>query len=103
MTGNKILTWKDLWDWMKSHFTRKFTVPFHLMVGAACAVAMVVPIRILPGSQGIGYQVAGVIAFLGFLIFEHWQAQAENDHGHLDYYDCLFAFIAALVILLIMI
>lgn len=85
-----ILTQKDAWEWIKQHFTRKWTVWIHILAGILCAVMCQ------------WYTIPATTAFIAFAWFEWWQASVEKDAGHLDFWDALFGYFIGLVILLIL-
>ena len=75
--------------WIKNHFTRKFTVPFHICGGAICAGLIVI------------YPPLGITLFASFGLFEFWQGIAEEDCGHLDFWDFMFgAFIVGTILVI---
>jgi len=81
---------KDLIEWCKTYFTRKFTVPFHILGGLICVFLY----HYYPGLA--------VTLFVSFGILEWWQAEKDGDRGHSDFADALIgAFIGAVILLLI--
>ena len=56
---------KDLWNWAKDHFTRKFTIPFHVAGGVICAL-------LIPR-----YPQFAITLFVAFGVFEYWILQPE--------------------------
>lgn len=78
---------KETMSWAKKHFTRKFTVPFHVAGGVICVIA--VPV----------FPTLGITLLIIFGLFEWWQAEVEGDCGHLDFWDAVFgAFVTAIPI-----
>lgn len=80
---------KDLIKWLKEHFTRKFTVPFHVLGGMLC-------VFLYPFYPGLS-----ITLVIAFGLFELWQAAREGDTGYLDFWDWLFGMSIAAGILLI--
>ena len=82
----------DLVHWSKIHFTRKFTVPFHIIGGLLLAI--------------YNYYCPGAfpaLLFIAFGVFEFWSAR-KGDEGFLDFWDMLFgAFIGLGIALLIVV
>ena len=86
----QIMTAKEGWQWVKAHFTRKWTVWIHLLAGFILAI--------ICGW----YPFPAIVGFASFGWFEWWQASVEGDEGHLDFWDGMFAFIVGLAVLWIM-
>lgn len=81
---------RELITWIKQHFTRKFTVPFHILAGLICAF-------LYPFYPGFS-----ITLFVAFGLFELWQESSEYDEGYLDFWDYLFgAFIGAVILILV--
>ena len=80
---------KDLFNWAKGHFGRKFTVPAHVCGGVICAL-------LTPR-----YPQFAITLFVAFGVFEYWQGKKEGDTGYLDFWDMLFGAFLGGVILLI--
>ena len=80
---------KDLFDWIKEHFGRKFTVLWHILGGVICAL-------LIPR-----YPQFAITLFVAFGVFEYWQGKKEGDTGYLDFWDMLFGAFLGGVILLI--
>lgn len=80
---------KEFFAWVKNHFTRKFTVPFHIAGGLI--VAFLYPL----------YPGLAAMCFVSFGIFEFWQAVKEEDTGWLDFWDAVFGLFLGAVILLL--
>jgi len=79
----------DLITWAKKHFTRKFTVPWHIVGGLICALLYA------------RYAGLSIVLFIAFGLFELWQEDTEDDTGFLDFWDFLFgAFIGAIILLI---
>ena len=83
----QIMTAKEGWEWIKEHFTRKWTVWVHLLTGFMLAI--------ICGW----YPAPALVAFAAFGFFEWWQAEVEGDEGHMDFWDAMFAFIVGLGVL----
>jgi hypothetical protein len=96
----------ELWETIKSLFTRKYTAPVHLALGLLIAFGYV------------HYPGLAVTLFVLFALVELWQsvaywyfgydrkislAQARvNDHGYTDFWESLVGVSVGLVILLIL-
>jgi hypothetical protein len=92
----------DLWKWAGEHFTRKFTVPWHISGGLICAL-------LYPHYSGLS-----ITLFIAFGLFELWQSivnfilymhwniswNRKDDEGYLDFWDFILgAFIGAIILL----
>jgi len=73
----QIMTAKEGWQWVKHHFTRKWTVWIHVIAGAFCGILF------------HWYSGLAALLFAGFGWFEWWQAECEGDEGHMDFWDAL--------------
>jgi len=81
---------KEIADWIKHHFGRKFTVPFHIISGVICV--LLIPI----------FQTFGIVLLVSFGFFEWWQSVCEGDEGHLDFWDFMFgAFITSIPLIVL--
>lgn len=79
----------DLVKWTKTHFTRKFTVPFHIIGG----ILLVLYNYYCPGAFP-------AVLFIAFGVFEFWSAR-KGDEGFLDFWDMLFgAFLGVIIVLI---
>jgi len=79
----------DLLHWFKTHFTRKFTVLFHILGGLLLAL--------------YNYYCPGAfpaVLFVAFGVFEFWSAR-KGDEGFLDFWDMLFGAILGVGIALL--
>lgn len=74
----QIKSWKDAREWIKDHFTRKWTVWIHVVAGMFCGVLY----HWYPGLA--------VLLFIAFGGFEFWQDAVEDNKGHLDFWDAMF-------------
>lgn len=76
--------------WVRQHFCRKFTVPFHILGGFLCVA--LIPI----------FPALGIVLLLSFGLFEWWQETVEGDFGYLDFWDFMFgAFVASIPLIIL--
>ncbi len=86
----RIRTWKDAREWVKEHFTRKWTVWIHVLAGMFCGVLY----HWYPGLAAL--------LFVAFGGFEFWQDKVEANKGHLDFWDAMFGLFLGAVPLLVL-
>lgn len=81
---------KETITWVKEHFGRKFTVPFHIIGGLLCVA--LIPI----------FPALGIVLLISFGLFEWWQDIVEGDLGHLDFWDFMFgAFVGSIPLIIL--